>query len=94
MAHDEPPELVLCHRLHEIGLASIGKRKGLTGRWCLDGFLEQRWQDGRMTDEGAPLDGSKAGEAYDEEEQPGQPVLGTTRAPLLRGVPGFCPARW
>src|SRR5262245_17951631 len=44
-----------------------------------------------MTDEGAPLDGSKAGETYSEEEQPGQPVLGTTRAPLLRGMLGFCP---
>jgi hypothetical protein len=44
-----------------------------------------------MTDEGAPLDGSKADEAYGEEEQPGQPVLGTTLAPLLRGVLDFCP---
>jgi len=44
-----------------------------------------------VTDEGAPLDGSKPGEAYGQEEQPGQPVLGTTRVPLLRGVLGFCP---
>ena len=49
-------------------VGSIGKRKGLTGRWCLDGFLEQRWQDGRMTDQGASLDGSKTSEAYSQEE--------------------------
>jgi hypothetical protein len=70
-----------------------GKRIGLTGRWGLDGVLEQGGQDGRVTDEGAPMDGSKPREAYGQEEQPGQPVLGTAIAPLLRSVLGFCPGR-